>query len=111
MRFATPQERIIESLNIAAWLAIGAALGWIAAQLKPDANRVVFIETMAVGIFGAFIGGEFVAAMLRAKGADTALSISSVALAVGCSVVALFLLGAMRSAVGPMRSGKPKPRR
>jgi uncharacterized membrane protein YeaQ/YmgE (transglycosylase-associated protein family) len=110
LRFATVPERIIQSINIAVWLAVGAALGWFATRLKPSADRVVFAETLAVGIFGSFIGGEFVAAMLASsKGA--ALSFAAVALAVGCSVAALFLLGLMRRAVGPLRPGKPKPRR
>jgi hypothetical protein len=66
---------------------------------------------MVVGIFGSFIGGEFVAAMFRTGTADAALTFGAVAMAIGCSVVALAALALMRRAVGPLRAGRAKPRR
>ena len=82
----------MESINIAVWLAIGAAVGWLATLLKPSADRIVFLETMAVAIFGAFIGGEFVAALLRSSPKDSTLSLGGVVLAIVSSAVALVLL-------------------
>lgn len=108
---ATHLEHSIESIHVAVWAAIGAVMGWLATQLKPAADRIVFVENIVVAVFGAFIGGEAVAAMLRAGPKDTAITLVAVVLAMGCSAIALLLLGMMRRSVGPLRSGKPKPRR
>lgn len=98
----------METTHVAIWMAIGAAIGWVATRMKPDAGHTVFLENIATAIFGSFIGGEFVAVVMRASPKDTSLTILSVALAVACSVIALVLLQVMRRAVGPLRSGKPK---
>lgn len=63
-----------------------------------------------MGVFGAFIGGEFVADMLRGKSSE-AFSMSSVALAIAGAVVMLLVLKVMRGAVGPLRSRKRPPAR
>ena len=110
-RFAANLEHSIESIHVAVWAAIGAAMGWLATQLKPAADRIVFVENMVVAIFGSFIGGEVVATLLRANPKDTAITVVAVVLAIGCSAITLALLGMMRRAVGPLRPGKPKPRR
>ena len=104
-------ESIIEPSNIAAWLAIGTILGWLSSRMRSSGDRVMFIETMVVGVFGSFIGGEFVAAMFRTGPAAAALSFGTVALAIGCSAAALAALALMRRAVGPLRPGRAKPRR
>jgi uncharacterized membrane protein YeaQ/YmgE (transglycosylase-associated protein family) len=109
--FAAKPESTIEFSNIAAWVAIGTTLGWLSTRLRRSEDRIVFIETMVVGIFGSFIGGEFVAAMFRTGPAEAALSFGTVALAIACSVAGLAALALMRRAVGPLRPGRPKPRR
>jgi uncharacterized membrane protein YeaQ/YmgE (transglycosylase-associated protein family) len=64
-----------------------------------------------VGVFGAFIGGEFVADMVRGKSTE-AFSMSSLGLAAAGAVVMLVLLKVMRGAVGPLRAKKsPTARR
>ncbi|HVZ45101.1 MAG TPA: hypothetical protein VHA82_14920 [Ramlibacter sp.] len=85
-------------------------MSWIATLLKPSADRIVFLETMAVGIFGSFAGGEFISALFRGgvRAAPADISMGSLTLAVGTSLVAVLLLWWMRRLVGPLRSGKPK---
>ena len=103
-------EHRIESINIAAWAAIGLAVGFAATRMKPSGDRVVMLETMAVAAFGSFIGGEFLTAMLRANPKDASITLLAVVLAGACSVAALLLLGLMRRSVGPLKSRKPKRR-
>ena len=68
------------------------------------------IENILVGVFGAFIGGDFVAAMISGAAVvnDKDFRVSSLAMAVGGAVVMLLVLRMMRGAVGPMRSSKSK---
>ncbi|MFC5498041.1 GlsB/YeaQ/YmgE family stress response membrane protein [Caenimonas terrae] len=68
------------------------------------------IENVLVGMFGAFIGGDFVAAMISAKGVvnDKDFRLSSLGMAIAGAVVMLVLLRIMRRAVGPMRGSKSK---
>ena len=73
-------------------------------------TRVTRIEEVLVGVFGAFIGGEFVAAMLNAGKAPTTFTASGLLYAVLSAVTLLALLVVMRRAVGPMRSRR-KPTR
>ena len=76
------------------------------------AERSAILENVIVGVFGAFIGGEFMVAMFNGKvPVDTAFHFSSLAIAIATAVVMLALLQLMRRAVGPLRSGKAKPRR
>lgn len=104
-------ERIIQTSNLVAWLAIGAALGWLSTRVGPSGDRIVLIETVVVGIFGSFIGGEFVGAFFREGTAEVVVSAGTVAMAAACSIAALAALALMRRAVGPLRSGKSKARR
>ncbi|MEO5670059.1 MAG: GlsB/YeaQ/YmgE family stress response membrane protein [Ramlibacter sp.] len=74
----------------------------------PEGGKVVMIESILVGIFGAFIGGEFIASMLNGGVVATTFQIGSLAISVACAVVMLFLLRLMRRAVGPMKASKKK---
>ncbi len=69
------------------------------------------IENILIGIFGAVIGGEFVAAMVMAPGATENFTVGAAALAVVCSIVLLLLLRLMRRLVGPLRPSKQRPPR
>jgi hypothetical protein len=71
-------------------------------------THTVFLENMALAVLGSFVGGEFVAVLIRADPKSTGITLSAVALAGVCSVVALLLLRLMRRVVGPMRPGKAK---
>ncbi|MES2974934.1 MAG: hypothetical protein V4757_15070 [Pseudomonadota bacterium] len=79
--------------------------------MKGEATRTTRIEDVLVGVFGAFIGAEFVSGMLRAKGtADFGFG-AKFGLAVAGAVVVLGLLMMMRRSVGPLRSGKKRAER
>ena len=79
--------------------------------LMSNQGRVHLIENVLVGVFGAFIGGDFIVAMLN-KGIvnDKDFSIRSLAMAVTGAVVMLLILKLVRHVVGPMRASKSKPR-
>ncbi len=74
-------------------------------------GRIVLIENVLVGVFGAFIGGDFIVTLMN-KGVvnDKDFSIGSLAFAVTGAVVMLLVLRLLRHAVGPMQAGKKKPR-
>lgn len=87
---------------------MGALLGWLVGRTMADGGKVVMIESILVGVFGAFIGGEFIASMLNSGVIATEFKISSLAISVTCAVVMLLLLRLMRRAVGPMKASKKK---
>jgi hypothetical protein len=69
------------------------------------------IESIAVGAFGACLGGEAVAGMLRGGGKAVGFTVGGLALAVTGALVMLLMLKVMRSAVGPIGARKKKGRR
>lgn len=84
------------------WCAIGLAAGGLAAVGRGQ-DMVRRIETLAVGMFGAVIGGDFMAAMLAGGKDEQALRASSVLLAVVGAAVMLGLLALTRRSVGPLK--------
>ena len=75
-----------------------------------SSSKVTRIEDVLVGVFGAFIGGEFVTAMLNSGKVQTTFTMTGLLNAAGGAIVLLVLLAYMRRAVGPMRS-RAKPNR
>lgn len=86
-------------------------MGWLFTCVQASEGRVAFMETIFVGMFGSFVGGEFVAAMFRAGTQEAPLSFGPVALAIACSVAGVAALSLMRRVVGPLRPSRPKSRR
>ena len=87
-------------------------MGWIAALMASDAGRILMLESIGVGIFGAFIGGDFMVAMVTSGVVDPKVfSTRDLAFAVAGAALMLVLLKLMRRAVGPLHVSKPKPRR
>lgn len=80
-------------------------------MLRASAGAVSAIENIAVGAFGACLGGEFVAGLLRGGARSTGLTPGNVALAVGFSIFLLLMLRLMRAAVGPLAPRKRRARR
>ena len=81
-------------------------------MLSGTREKIVILENLGVGVFGAYIGGDFIAAMLsHGKTNDAVFSMTSLGLAVGSAVVTLLLLKLMRRAVGPMQRSKSPRRR
>jgi uncharacterized membrane protein YeaQ/YmgE (transglycosylase-associated protein family) len=98
-------------INSFIWCAVGGAIGWLAATMMKSEGRTGLIESVLVGVFGAFIGGDFVVALMN-KGVvdDKVFHIGSLAFAVAGAVVMLLILKLLRRSVGPLQSGKKKPR-
>ncbi len=78
---------------------------------KPGDGRSIMIENVLVGVFGAFVGGDFIVSMLN-KGVvnDKVFHIGSLGMAVAGAVVMIVVLKLMRRIVGPMHVGKAKQR-
>jgi uncharacterized membrane protein YeaQ/YmgE (transglycosylase-associated protein family) len=68
--------------------------------------RSVQVENVLLGMFGAFIGGDFVSVQLNGPEVATGFHFSSMLLAVGGAVVMLLLLKLMRKVVGPLKKGR-----
>lgn len=91
---------------------MGALLGGAACLFAGTREKILILESIGVGMFGAFIGGDFVASMLSGgKTNDADFSMGSLGLAVGGALVALGLLRLMRRAVGPQHVTKGPRRR
>jgi uncharacterized membrane protein YeaQ/YmgE (transglycosylase-associated protein family) len=91
---------------------VGAAIGWLSTRLMDAPARTVVIENVMTGMFGAFIGGDFVASKFNAGVVnDAQFTVSGLVLAIGGAIVILLLLKLMRRVVGPMRNGKSKARK
>lgn len=88
---------------------MGAVVGLLAGTVMGSNGRIVRIEDMLVGVFGAFIGGEFLPSVLAAPGA-AAPGFSGLALigGIGGAAVLLVLLRWMRGAVGPLKNSKSR---
>jgi uncharacterized membrane protein YeaQ/YmgE (transglycosylase-associated protein family) len=95
-------------LNPFLWCAVGAGAGWLAGFLMPAPGAVRQTENLLVGIFGAFIGGEFLGSFVDASAGFHA---SSLGLAIAGAAGMLALLGVMRRVVGPLQSQKRKKAR
>jgi uncharacterized membrane protein YeaQ/YmgE (transglycosylase-associated protein family) len=95
-----------KSINPFIWCAIGAAIGWLSTRLTSGPTRASVVENVLVGMFGAFIGGDFVAAQFNAGVVATTFTLPGMALAIGGAVVILLLLRLMRKLVGPQRNSK-----
>lgn len=89
------------------WIFVGGVLGALAGAMQSDKSKVFLIESVLVGIFGAFVGGDFLVAMLWGPKAG-GVSAVGLAMAVVGAVVMLVLLSLMRRAVGPVRPAKKR---
>jgi uncharacterized membrane protein YeaQ/YmgE (transglycosylase-associated protein family) len=99
-------------INPYIWCVVGAAVGWLATQMMAEPGRVVLIENILAGVFGAFIGGDFIASQFNNGVVNNKdFQVSSLALAIGSAVVVLLMLKLMRRVVGPMRAGKSPSRK
>jgi uncharacterized membrane protein YeaQ/YmgE (transglycosylase-associated protein family) len=94
-------------LDSVVWCLVGAAIGWLSGAMVANGGRVVLVENMLVGVFGAFIGGEFVADMMGLRKAG-GFSVSALGSSIAGAVVLLLLLRIMRGAVGPMQASKSR---
>jgi uncharacterized membrane protein YeaQ/YmgE (transglycosylase-associated protein family) len=93
-------------MNPFIWCAVGVLLGLVASKTMPVPGVVGAIETVLVAVFGAFIGGEFVASAFADPALPGGFRASSLGFSMLGGVVMLVLLRVMRKAVGPMRPHK-----
>ncbi|GAB3655015.1 GlsB/YeaQ/YmgE family stress response membrane protein [Ramlibacter alkalitolerans] len=93
-------------MNPFIWCVVGAAAGWMAGTVMRAPGLASRVENVLVAIFGAFIGGEFLAALLAGPEPATAFRTSALGLAIAGALGLLGLLAVFRKAVGPMRPHK-----
>ena len=97
-------------INPYIWCALGVFVGWLAGIVMKSKGAAMLGENVGVAIFGAFIGGDFIAAMLN-NGVvnDSVFSYRSLLFAIAGAVTMLILLRLMRGSVGQYVN-KPKPK-
>lgn len=89
---------------------MGGVIGWLATKMA-GGGRPLLIENVLVGVFGAFVGGDFIVSSLNGGVVnDTDFKIGSLAMAVAGAVVMLLVLKVMRKMVGPLRDSKSRKR-
>jgi uncharacterized membrane protein YeaQ/YmgE (transglycosylase-associated protein family) len=93
-------------INVYIWCAIGALAGWLSTRMMNAPARSAQIENILIGMFGAFIGGDFVAAQLNGGVVAKEFHVASLGLAIAGAVVMLMLLHFMRKAVGPLKKSR-----
>jgi uncharacterized membrane protein YeaQ/YmgE (transglycosylase-associated protein family) len=99
-------------ITVYVWCAIGAVVGWLFGVVTPVPGKVLRLEEVAVGMFGAVIGAEVLQNVFTSGPAATGITPVGLFAAVVGAVLLLAVLKVMRKAVGPMRSGKsPSARR
>ena len=100
-----------DGINTYIWCAVGALVGWLAGLLMKSEGKTVMIENILVGIFGAFVGGDFVVSLMNGGVVnDKVFKSSSLGMAVAGAVVLVLVVRLMRRMVGPLRAGKSKSR-
>jgi uncharacterized membrane protein YeaQ/YmgE (transglycosylase-associated protein family) len=98
-----------DAINSYIWCAVGALLGAAAGLPIAALGRVGMIENVLVGMFGAFIGGDFLVDMFGSlRTGDSAFHIGSLGVAIAAAIGMLVVLHLMRGAVGPMRATRSK---
>jgi uncharacterized membrane protein YeaQ/YmgE (transglycosylase-associated protein family) len=93
-------------MNPFIWCVVGAVCGLLACAVMRARGLANRVENVLVGVFGAFIGGEFVAALLGAGSAAGGFRASALGLSVAGALTMLSLLVLMRKWVGPMQPHK-----
>jgi uncharacterized membrane protein YeaQ/YmgE (transglycosylase-associated protein family) len=93
-------------MNSFIWCVVGAVCGLLACAVLRAPGLTSRVENVLVGVFGAFIGGEFLAAVFSAGSAAGAFRASALGLSVAGAVTMLSLLVIMRKWVGPMQPHK-----
>lgn len=98
-------------INTIIWCVVGLLAGGAAAMVRGGLGRIAMIENLAVGTFGAFLGGDFLAAMFGVVASDAGFHASSLGMAVAGAVVLLIALGLIRGPAAPLARPRAKPGR
>jgi uncharacterized membrane protein YeaQ/YmgE (transglycosylase-associated protein family) len=98
-------------MNPFIWCGVGALVGWLSTVVLPADGHGSIIESLLVGIFGAFLGGDLVVTLMHGGVVnDKDFQLSSLGLAVAGAVLSVLLLKLMRRAVGAQHKPKAKSR-
>ncbi len=81
-------------VGIITWAILGLIAGFVAKWIMPRPRLKGILSTMIVGIIGALIGG-FIATTIGASDGITGLNVWSILVAIGGSVVLLWLFALM----------------
>ena len=81
-------------MGVITWIPLGLIAGFIAKWVMPRPQPRGILSTLVVGIVGALLGG-LVATTLGASDGITGLNLWSIAVAVGGSVLLLWLFGVL----------------
>jgi uncharacterized membrane protein YeaQ/YmgE (transglycosylase-associated protein family) len=100
-----------KSINVYIWCAIGAFAGWLLTRMSSLSSTSTTVENILIGMFGAFIGGDFVSVQISGATVASGFHFSSLLLALAGAIVMLALLQLMRKVVGPMRKSVSKKKR
>ena len=108
----TPLPTGARPINPYIWCATGGIVGYLfGIFLQVPGGRREFTENILVGIFGAFLGGDFLVSQLHGGVVnDTVFSFSSLGFAIGGAVALVLILRIIRKAVGPTHTSKSKSR-
>jgi uncharacterized membrane protein YeaQ/YmgE (transglycosylase-associated protein family) len=81
-------------VGIISWVILGLIAGFIAKWIMPSPRPRGILSTIIVGIVGALLGG-LIATTLGASDGVTGLNLWSIAVAIGGSVLLLWLFAVM----------------
>lgn len=100
-------------MNTVVWIVVGAVIGFVACKLLVSDSLNATAENILVAVFGAFVGGEFVAAQFNGGVSldSETFRFSSLLIAIGCSVALLALLTLLRRALVPPKRKRPSSER
>ena len=82
-------------MGILSWIVLGLVAGALARLIMPGSQKMGLLATMLLGILGAFLGG-FIGAQFG-LGSVSGFNVTSLLVALGGSVVVLFLYGLLRT--------------
>ncbi len=74
------------------WIIVGALAGWIASKIMKTDEQMGALANIFVGIIGALLGGWLANALFSIEVDPNGLSIGSILVAIGGSVVFLGVL-------------------
>jgi uncharacterized membrane protein YeaQ/YmgE (transglycosylase-associated protein family) len=88
---------------------VGGLTGWLIGVKTKGEGNASLVENVLVGVFGAFMGGDFLVSQMNGGVVDDKVfHFSSLILAIGGAVTMLLALRLLRYVVGPVRRSKSR---
>ncbi len=82
--------------DIIAWLIVGGLSGWIASMIMKTNAQMGALANIAVGVVGALVGGWLARSLFGIQVVPNGISIGSILVAVGGSVLLLAVVKLLR---------------